>query len=109
MTKLKDFRSLESLVEKPKKNIVATPIIESAKPKVVHYDVQRQTIKDSIAEHIKIKQPILDIVFALKKEFHQVCKLEPSYVRMNIATIGMGTTNGDWRPFYVTPEDFTKA
>lgn len=109
MSKLKDFRDLESLL--PISIISVDPIksLESNKPKIDHYDLQRKKIKESITEHIKIKQPILDIVFALKKEYSQVCKLEPSYVRAHFALIGMTTTNGDWRPFYISPQDFTKA
>lgn len=109
MSKLKDFRDLESLLPVSKINSSPPKSLESGKPKIVHYDVQRQKIKERIAEHIKIKQPILDIVFALKKEYSQVCKLEPAYVRAQFALIGMTTTNGDWRPFYISPEDFTRA
>lgn len=109
MSKLKDFRDLESLLPVSKISSASIKSLESNKPKIVHYDVQRKKIKERIKEHTKIKQPILDIVFALKKEYGQVCKLEPAYVRAQFALIGMTTTNGDWRPFYISPEDFTKA
>ena len=107
--KLTNFRDLESLSNTPVRLASTPKQAESVKPKVVHYDVQRKTIKDRIAELLDIKQPMLDIVYCLKKEYRDVCKIEPSYVRMHIATIGMTKTNGDWRPFYVSQEDFTKA
>jgi len=107
--KLNDFRSLGVLIDQPVKKVVIQTTDAPTKPKKVHYDVQRQTIKDRILQLVKVT-PVVEIVVTLKKEYEEVCKLEPNYVRMNICTIGMGTTkDGDWRPYYMPPETFTKA
>lgn len=107
MQKLKDFRSLGFMAETVIKCAVVPIVVD--KPKKVHYDVQRVEIKKRINILVRKEFDLLKIVGSLKEEYPQVCKIEPSYVRMQIATIGMGTNSGDWTKFYISPEIFTKS